>query len=261
MKTSIDQKRKHSATLEGIKKGNIPQYVYKYMDIECAKAIIKNNTIRFKSASSFNDPFDGKAYVTKFPVSFDEMVTFWNLSSLPKKEQQKFISCKLWHGDGNEIMNTLFRYFDRNTAITCFSEIDDNLLMWSHYANKHEGACMKFDVSKDLDFFSILSKVKYSKDFVTYDWAEVYDNIYDQYTTKSSDWEYEHEIRLLKTNTIPQDIKFNKTSLVEISFGCKSSPDIIEDLKNLLKQYDYIDVNLRLANIAPKNYKLDFSPL
>lgn len=36
--------------------------------------------------------------------------------------------------------------FLRNSYVCCFSETNDNFLMWSHYANKHSGVCMEFTI-------------------------------------------------------------------------------------------------------------------
>ncbi|WP_418537050.1 DUF2971 domain-containing protein, partial [Odoribacter laneus] len=41
--------------------------------------------------------------------------------------------------------------FLRNSYVSCFSESNDNFLMWSHYASKHSGVCLEFTV-KDNTF-------------------------------------------------------------------------------------------------------------
>lgn len=52
-------------------------------------------------------------------------------------------------------------------GITCFSSSSDIPLMWSHYANKHTGFVIEFDLSKlsiqDAEKLAILMPVKYSK--------------------------------------------------------------------------------------------------
>lgn len=253
---------KYNIIAQAVANDNIPLYIYKYMDIECAKAIIKHNTIRFKSAPEFNDPFDGKAYVSGKRISVEDIYSHFDLTSLPAQKRDKELNLKIMDLNAlHDVANAVYAEFDAHTAITCFSEVDDSLLMWAHYSNKHEGVCMKFDISKDLDFFSILAKVKYKEDFVAYDFSEVEKHIFDQYTTKGLDWKYEHEIRLIKINTVPGDFKFNKESLVEITFGCKSHKEDIDEIGEILKQHNYNGINLRMAMIASENYKLNFFPL
>ncbi len=61
--------------------------------------------------------------------------------------------------------------FLENSYATCFSETNDNFLMWSHYASKHEGICLEFTLNKPY-FFSYemqgrrdLDIEKYSKGY------------------------------------------------------------------------------------------------
>jgi len=39
----------------------------------------------------------------------------------------------------------LFEKKKQTTFVTCFSEVENNLLLWSHYADKHKGACIGFN--------------------------------------------------------------------------------------------------------------------
>ena len=45
------------------------------------------------------------------------------------------------HGMSNQELNIL----NDCAYITCFSETPDNMLMWSHYANAHQGFCVEYD--------------------------------------------------------------------------------------------------------------------
>lgn len=51
----------------------------------------------------------------------------------------------------------------KNTGIYCFTKSEDNILMWSHYANEHKGICLEFDHS-DPDLFTA-AKVNYCCDY------------------------------------------------------------------------------------------------
>lgn len=48
----------------------------------------------------------------------------------------------------DEIVKTLHTSIGNTVGITCFSETPYNMLMWSHYANKHSGICVEYDFSK-----------------------------------------------------------------------------------------------------------------
>lgn len=261
MKIPVIKEPTREAIIEDINNGHLPPHIYKYMDIESIRKVIENNSIKFNSASNFNDPFDGKAFIS-INISFEDIVKYWDLDSLPDPQKQISVSHKIMDIHAmNQLSDSVYSYLDKHTAISCFSEIGDNPLMWSHYSDKHKGVCLKFDIIKDLDFFSSLARIKYNEDFLSYNFAEVENHIFDQYTTKAIDWSYEKEIRVIKTNTKPQCIKFNKASLVEISFGCKCDEKDIHEIKKLVKQKEYDNIEFKLATIYSPKYKLLFTPI
>lgn len=46
--------------------------------------------------------------------------------------------------------------------VTCFSADFDNMPMWAHYANNHNGVCLRFEYPDDqMSVFSYLAKVNY----------------------------------------------------------------------------------------------------
>src|SRR5271154_5959350 len=46
-------------------------------------------------------------------------------------------------------------------GVLCFNEKWDDILHWSHYADRHRGACLGFDVSGSSDKFG---RVEYKRD-------------------------------------------------------------------------------------------------
>lgn len=255
---NLNKEELYKPILKGIENKNIPRYVFKYMDSKSAIEVIKNNSIKFNSTSNFNDPFDGKALVNN-TITYQDMVNSLGLNNLSDKEKIiAIIQSQISPNEMPNITQLIFDNFDRNTSVSCFSEVCDSLLMWSHYANKHEGVCMKFDIIKDLDFFIYPNKVNYSEKFISYDFSDVKKNIYAQYTTKSLDWKYEKEIRIIKTNTKPNFIEFKKEALVEISFGCRAREHFINEMINLLKYHSYDNIVIKKARISQQYYKIIF---
>ena len=49
MGTSISAEMKKSAIIKGIKNGNLPQYIYKYMDEDTIKKVIESKISSVKS--------------------------------------------------------------------------------------------------------------------------------------------------------------------------------------------------------------------
>lgn len=46
-------------------------------------------------------------------------------------------------------LTRLTKVFIENSHTVCFSESNDNFLMWSHYSSKHSGICLEFSLQKD----------------------------------------------------------------------------------------------------------------
>lgn len=101
-----------------------------------------------------------------------------------------------------------------NQYTSCFTTKEDNILMWSHYAQSHHGVVLEFDT--DFAPFSngIMKEVKYSStrfDFGVEDYSNTEDinnMVLDLLSSKGLDWAYEKEWRLI------YDIKQNKESII-----------------------------------------------
>jgi len=137
-----------------------------------------NNTLSVSSPEIFNDPFDcllllyfKEATKNKMEINTDNLLN----------------ACK-------------------KIKIRCFVENDGeptNPLMWSHYADGHKGICIKYQfpndvVSHDDDkrIVTKFQKVKY-KENMTFYLEEDKISKEEALCTKTKDWEYENEIRLI----------------------------------------------------------------
>ncbi|MEB7895125.1 DUF2971 domain-containing protein [Serratia marcescens] len=96
-----------------------------------------------------------------------------------------------------EIVNTF------KTGVLCLSSKFDSPLMWSHYANKHQGICIEYDVTDVKD--DKVHKVVYggSRKILTSDVSIWLNNRDDDIKlkqvcllTKSDEWRYESEWRI-----------------------------------------------------------------
>jgi len=100
--------------------------------------------------------------------------------------------------------------FINQSRTICFSEIKDNNVMWSHYADQHRGAVLGLKCMKEIDDnFLIAMPVKYSKEFPPFtpldrwvremtgeeepDFKRLY---FPLIFTKHIDWAYEKEWRI-----------------------------------------------------------------
>lgn len=135
-------------------------------------------------------------------------------------------------------------------AVTCFSEKNDNLLMWSHYSDSHRGICLGFDLQKlYLNFkkyHPALIKVKYTDQLERIDYfSEKKKAIINWFRIKSDSWSYEKEVRIVLTN-----LKMDPTKHIAIPFDTETINSIY--LGTNIKPGDENTIRLLAFNKLPK---------
>lgn len=85
------------------------------------------------------------------------------------------------------------------TGMLCFSRTWKNPVLWSHYADKHKGICMGFDVPD-----SLVMPVTYTATRLPLDPEKTELNLefaFQWISTKYEGWTYEEEMRVFATRT------------------------------------------------------------
>lgn len=201
--------------------------------------------------------------------------TLYNYTILDKDRLKSVLNGQLWVGNTNKFNdpidpvikknrdNEAYNYLLEKIKVSCLTTHNDNTLMWSHYADKHQGICIEYDISniykrKEV----ILKKIKYHtkmnrynsftsnddltiRNFVLDEYTEI-NYIIESFTIKSKEWEYEDEYRILfydEKNENPNGTLIN-LPIKSICFGVQTSK---ED-KELV--YDIVNfINLKNENI------------
>jgi hypothetical protein len=86
---------------------------------------------------------------------------------------------------------------DKSEGILCFSKYWKNPLLWSHYADKHRGIALGFDVPesslKPVRYVARMDKINLLSDEISQEQVAIFlDRL--RYT-KFKDWQYEDEVR------------------------------------------------------------------
>jgi hypothetical protein len=94
------------------------------------------------------------------------------------------------------------------TGLLCFSKSWSNPVLWGHYADRHAGICMGFDVAKDhlheVMYEESLGRMK--QDAKTGELVLTTKEIDKLMRTKFKDWEYEQEMRFfIKLNRLQHE--------------------------------------------------------
>jgi hypothetical protein len=205
--------------------------LYHFLKDQYAKEDIINKRIKGSTIQDVNDPLE-----------------FLNLKLSNFKDQANSIYAK-------ECLNN-------EACFISFSKKWNNPVLWGHYADKHAGTCLGFEVETNE-----CKEIHYSSSKIVVDKANlIKSNDYlDQIstlalTTKYLDWKYEDEVRIFiaKEN---EEIGYyyyyfdQKIQLTEIIIGCMNKSKKTDYVK-LVKGWKN-DVDVKKAKISFINYELD----
>ena len=248
-----------------------PKTIFKFQPFSLqAVQNLKSHSVYFGSPLLFNDPFDC-AISPRLKLSTDVDIgsIAARLASNAKTPQQ--IRNALNSVSQSQLRQTLIESakifirdqrddFNKIKGITCFSEHNDNMLMWSHYGGQHRGFCLEFRT--EYEPFNKLRPVTYSPDIPEIDIARFmidanYEDVFDLFCTKSIDWNYEYEWRALhvKAGTL---FTYKADALKAIYFGAKMSDQDI-DMICLILHGQNPNVELHRGHRSDTEFKIDFT--
>lgn len=148
-------------------------------------------------------------------------------------------------------------------GLICFSKSWSNPLLWGHYAERHTGICLSFDIPDELlaEVIYAESPMKISIDPKTSLPKLTEREINRLLRTKFSDWRYEDEIRLfvgLDHDTVESGCYFYSFSdnlvLREVVLGPRCEIPI-EGVRKLVATFDH-PVNVLKSRIAFSSFRV-----
>lgn len=176
----------------------------------------------------------------------------------------------------DEMIEDVLPHVRETALVSCFGLDNKSVLMWSHYGEKHEGACFEYEVpdndvykeikyNKKLPIFKLvkLMQVILGHDFVN----EKIDTNNDLYSfalepllTKSNDWKYEKEARCVFSKSEINERIFTKDDKIllrmpkptKIYLGCKAPESFVDELKGYSGE-----IPIDYMKIAVSNYKVE----
>jgi DUF2971 family protein len=189
--------------------------IFRYVGPQRVDCLL-NEEVSFSPPSRFNDPFDlrpvfvpvtDEDYLKRIYKQGGSEIIESGLSGLPSAQKKELegqfekLTIAFYRQQADKYaqayQQTFPKTLDRYVGILCFSAINDNLLMWAHYADSHKGFALEFD-SEDEEFKKLgdLYEVKYDRMRAVVD--AVKQPTIEFYIRKSLEWGYEREYRLLR---------------------------------------------------------------
>lgn len=198
---------------------------YHFIPEDYALDVISNQCLKLSLFQDLNDPF--------------ELLS----ADLPDKKSR-------------EEARKFKTFMAKQYGILCFSRNWKNPLLWSHYANRHKGVALKFELRNDIALPVKYRKSRFKIDFIKK--IRLKENITREETegiwlTKFDSWRYEEELRVIcsKEDCIKKsDLLFHplndEISLKGIVLGelCKFTVDDIRDALPVDKEIEIIKARL-----------------
>ena len=152
-----------------------------------------------------------------------------------------------------------------NCRISCFSEIKDSILMWSYYANSHNGVCIEFDLSR-LDpndelnnkILKSLTKVHYSPLRADVQHSGAFATELNFITSKADVWGHEHEWRII-CETQEQYLPFDCVSGVYVGVNFNTNAAKYQELVKAVNTYENLPI--MQCKLSIDKYQLEFEEL
>lgn len=229
----------------------IPQTVYKYRDWDRMdhRKILTEQSIWIPDTNNFNDPFD-----CNIPISYELIASNENLAeefirnlvkadqSISEMNYEEEVQNRLQSGKHKDLdflqnyKKYMLKAMKSVKGVFSVTPINDNILMWSHYANSHKGFCVGFDSLKLFESLGGGGMVNYENEYPIISPVADYTRQYsEQVLTKSKHWAYEFEYRLTTFNKLNEAIGISADCISEVIFGVKMDLNTKIEIKELAK--------------------------
>ena len=166
--------------------------------------IFDNHRLYCSAPVSFNDPFECRVEIS-FVKNKRAKERLKKINPLMTKILEALTPNRVKQMDeGNP--EEFLRWLQYDTRVVSFSEINDDILMWSHYAGRHNGVCIEFSCTdkRHADFLAQAFPVKYQQELpsINYYATPLIKQLEAFILTKAKHWEYEKERRIVIADTI-----------------------------------------------------------
>ena len=230
----------------------VPNWLYKYTSHERALSVLSEGKVYFPNRGELNDPFDCKFVLDlSTPEKRKKIIEYNNAKVEQMKRENRDTSMLLPKSQSREyqrriieddelamqVSQQLALDFDAaNIGIYCFSEINDSVVMWAHYADNHRGCCLMFDFrghiyqsvehGRDCFPFTFINMVRYKDKYPMLGLGNSHQMVPHEpgsvHSVKSKDWQYEKEWRAIMYDTSV------KTPITGMDFGESKDPVLSE---------------------------------
>jgi len=228
---------------------NVPRHLYKYKSLAGAakrhtRDLIVNQNLYLPAPADLNDPFECKPHLASSaaPDQQKRYVTELVRRLNPEKtrtERKQII--RTLEADQPLFRETMFKATAATFAavgIYSLSSRSQDLLMWPHYADNHQGVCVRFDMQALIDAGHVPFPVIYADERPACDTIleEPVEWLNKAVLTKGRPWEYEREWRLIMNRGARTVLPLFTPTVDGVLLGANISPDDREEVLRWTKE-------------------------
>lgn len=243
---------------------------YKYFPIERI-SYLKDELIRFTQPMYLNDPFEclpAKPSEEEFNKASEQVADLCSKQGIPTSvEKAKLTLQGVYEKAYSEVNNDI--------GILSLTKNWNNALMWAHYTNSHKGFCVGFDSQHSYFNNFLEANSKQSKNIMDVVYSDKRVKIpmsteqaslnFEPYITKSVDWKYEEEVRVIATLNLSEEKKESPpidiylfrlphTAIKEIIVGA----NIINDNEKFIKDFcSELEINFFKSKISDTTFNME----
>jgi hypothetical protein len=270
--------------------------IFRYYKAEHALSVLNDLEIRTSIPNQLNDPFELSPKIDPSQFTLEMFETFlrrdfnineayeleasvrgltdreafktWYLGEVAGRARRLFPNIS---NNVEMVRRNFLDHFSKHWRIVCGSLVNDSILMWSHYANKHTGVVLAFDTSKEP--FSQLGesdvrRVTYSEKKPYYVHSSDVDcflkGIFNVASTKAAPWSYEKEVRIVIAANWPllretRFLRITPACITGVILGCRASPTTQAAVRSALGRPHFQQIRLLEAHLDPAEYALNLN--
>lgn len=235
--------------------------------------MLETLTLKVNPPTEFNDPFE-------FSPVFDEPVSkaesrarlgsMLNADArkrgLPSKSAEDLadvvLSLKQGQDDWNFVaQQTVLPALSEHYGVVCFSAVEDDPLMWTHYAAQHFGVMIELDTAAPLFQSFTLVQVDYRSErsrIVPAPNCE-FEHIVALASRKSPAWKYEKEYRLIVPLSTTRKLKSGNRNIHLLDIESKWIKSVTVGLRASIETKAEVNKLVRrpeLAHLHPQRYRM-----
>jgi hypothetical protein len=248
-----------------------PKHLYRYFDRKGAWLCLNDSTLRFSPPICFDDPFDTNIGIDYKPCDSDLREFYVKMvkeqgrgCTSPSEDQfvQQYLDDLDW-GD-NILSKAKDNFMQRTLGVACFTELQNDPLMWALYAEKHRGVVIGFDTSHLSPEPETTRRVKYSNTRPVH--QTLCGKLNGKELEKSDIWKWQKEWRLsaqldkCQKKKIGKDTFYVQTlsraSFASATFGCRTPRKFKLEIASRLKGWNLEACKLREMELCSLTYKL-----